>query len=564
VIEALVPFAAAAIVGLWGVLCLLAAGTGAAARLARPVPLAGLGLALAAALAGLTAPPLIGALAADGALVVDRLAALLDLVIVGALLATVLADPQPDADPRALWARGMALIAGAGAMLAVRAGDLPTLLAGLELATLAGGLCLLASRDGASEAGERAGRHAARDWLIGQGVAAAILWLGAALVVAATGTLNLQELGGRVGAVFLRWGASTTLAAVDVLQGPEQLPAGLIAHARDAAVEGMAPAALFIPGALLLVAGLLARAGVAPLLAGRTAVAGRAGLSGLVTVELVVRTGAIAALIRVLVTALHLPRVVFAPYGWGTAAAVIGGLSAVGCAIAAVRAADLRRMIAWAGAAQAGLTVLALAAAANFVAHAGLRTGGLQLDDHYMWGHAAGEAAVAAAIAGWIAFVLAAGGTLAAAAAVHAGRGLADIAGLARRSPLLTAALVVSLLGLAAAPPTAAFAGRALLVSAVLEDTNVLVQAMLAAGTLAGALLGWAALRALLAATEPGEGPRPRRAATAVAVALAGLSLAAGIFGHAFTGMAEEAAAGVAFAPGGKGRREWIERRGGH
>lgn len=552
--EAPIGFAAAApavIVALWGVLCLLAARAGLRPWAARALPACGLALALAAALVGASVP-LVGEMVGEGALIVDRLAAWFDAVIVAAMLAAVLADAAEG--PRGPWTQGMLLLAGAGAMLAVRAGDWGTLIAGLELAVLACGLCL-------AGAGDAGGRRAARDWLLGQGLGAGILWLGVALVVGATGTTGLHDLGGRVGAVFLRWGANTTQAAVDLLLGNNPLPAGLAAHARDAAVEGMAPAAMFIPGVLLVLAGLLARAGVFPLLAGRTAVAGRTGLAGVVGVELVVRTAAIAALLRVFVSALHVPRVVFAPYGWGTAAAAIGGASVVVCALAAARAADLRRLIAWGGAAQAGLAVLALAAAANFVAHAGLRTGGVQLDESYVWGHGAGEAAVAAVLAGQAIFVLAAAGALAGAGAADGGRGVAGLAGLARRSPLAAASLAVCLLALIGAPPTGGFAARVALTLAIFEDSNPAIRAGLAAGALGTAILGWAYLRALLVTLSPGEGPAPRRAGTLVAAVIAALLLGSGLWGHGWMSMAEEAAAGVAFRPGGKGRREWIVRR---
>lgn len=554
--EGVAPLVPAIIVGLWGVLCLLASRAGLPGFAARALPLVGLGLAFAAGLVDWPALDLVGQRIAGGALVVDRLAALFDLLIVGTVGVAVAVDPQPAGDPRGLWARGALLLAAAGAMVTARAGDWATLLAGIELAALATGLCVAASRD---DAGERPGGPAARDWLMGQAVGAGIVWLGVGLVVAATGTVRLHELGGRIGSVFLRWGASTAQAAVDVLQGPEALPPGLIAHARDAAVEGMAPAALVIPGVLLLVAGLIARAGVLPLRAGR--LTGRTGLTGFVAAELVVRVAAIAAMLRVLVAVLHAPRVVYAPYGWGTAAAVIAGLSALACASAALRAADLRRLLAWAGGVQASLATLAIAAAANFVAHAGLRAGGLQLDDHYVWGHSAAEAAVAAVLAGQVVFTLAALGVLACAAAVDTGRGMVDLAGLGRRSPVLAVALVVCVLALIGAPPTAGFAARALLVTAVLEDSNVLVQAMLGAGVVASALLAWALLRVIAAGLAPGDGPRPARRPAAVALVLAALLLGTGLMRQGLWDMVEQAATGAAFQPGSKGRLDWTDRR---
>lgn len=543
--------APAAIVGLWGVLCLLAARAGLGGAAARALPATGLGLALLAALLGPAAP--LGELVGGGALVVDGLAGWFDVVIVVATLAAVAGDPQA-AGPRLPRTHGALLLAAAGAMLAARAGDFPTLLAGLELAVLAAGLCLAGP-------GDRAGQEAARAWLLGQAVAAGILWVGVGLLVGATGTIRLYELGGRASAVFLRWGAYNTQAAVDLLLGPDAMPAGLVAHARDAAVEGMAPAAMFVPGALLVLAGLLARAGAAPLLFGRPGLAGRAGLAGFVALEVVVRGAAVAVLLRVFVAVLHAPRVVYAPYGWSTAAALAGALSALVGGIAAARAADLRRLFAWGGVAQVGLVAVAAAAAANFVAHAGLRTGGLHLDDNYVWGHQAGEAAVAAALAGLAVFAIGAAGALAAGLAAEDGRGLSGLAGLTRRSPAAAAALTVCLLALIGAPPTGGFAARAALFLAVLEDTNPAIRAALVVGAIGSAILGWAYLRALIAALTPGEAAAPpRRAGTLAAGLTALLLLVAGLWGQVFMGAAEAAATGVAFQPGGPGRRDWTLR----
>ena len=76
-------------------------------------------------------------------------------------------------------------------------------------------------------------------------------------------------------------------------------------------------------------------------------------------------------LLRLFVTVLHAPRLVYAPYGWGTAVAVLGGLGAVLGAVAAARQAELRRLLAWATVANTGLVLLGLVAAADFYAHAG-------------------------------------------------------------------------------------------------------------------------------------------------------------------------------------------------
>lgn len=537
------------IVAMWALLVPLA-GVGAP-KWSRVVALAGVGLALAAAISLVAEPMLaVGGSLAGEALVVDRLGLGLDLVVLVAL-AVLLAVSGPGPGSR----QGLLLLAGAGALLCVHAGDLSTLVAGLELACVATGALLWLERGAA-----RGAAQAGFTWLIGQGLAAGLLWLGLGLVYGATGTTRLAELGGRVGAVFLHWGASEVQAAVDLLHSSEPLNASLLAYSRDAAVHGAAPAMLLIPGLGLTLVGLLARLGVAPLQLGAAAVVQRAGALGAGAVLVLVRVGAAAAILRLLVAVLHAPRMVYAPYGWGTGAGLVGAVSAVVGAVAAARAVDLRRLLAWAWVAQAGLLLLGMLAAADFYAHAGARSGGLRISDHVNWGQSAGDAAVAAVLLGLAMHVLATLGLLAGHAAHERGRGLADYAGLGRRAPVSGVALSLCLLGLAGAPPTGAFVARLGLLQAGLEDSNLLVRAALTVGLLAGVGLAGACLRVLVLvwstpAGEPMTGPGWARGA--LVVIAAGL-LATGLFGQVVMQAAQAAGAGAGLAPGSAARREWL------
>jgi NADH-quinone oxidoreductase subunit N len=536
------------IVALWGGLTPLA-GRALSPAWARAVALVGLALALAAAATLLGAPELVVGEALFGeALVADRLALALGLVVLVALAAGVAADaPAPGAAAR----HGLLLLAGAGALLCAHAGDVAAVVAGLELACLA--TAALLGRDAA-----RAGWH----WLLGQGLAAAAMWTGLGLVYGATGTTRMGELAGRVSAVFLKWGASTVQAAVDLLQAPGELPAGLAGHARDAAVTGAAPAMLLVPGISLALVGLLARLGAAPLQLGSADVAGRASAAAGAAM-LVVRVAAAAALLRLFVAVLHAPRMVYAPYGWGTAAAAIGGLSAAVGAVAAARQSDLRRLVAWATVAHAGLVLLGMVAAADFYAHAGARAGGLGLGEHVDWGQQAGDAAVAAVLLTLAVHTLASLGLLAARATFDRGRGLVDLAGLARRAPLSAAAVAVCLLGLAGAPPTGAFVARVALLQAGFEDSNTLVRALLGAGVLAGAALAAACVRVIVGlwAAPVGE-PAPARPWGRAALAvLAAMVLGTGLFGQVSVAAAHAAAAGAGLWPGTTARREWVAPR---
>lgn len=547
------------IVALWATLTPLA-GRGlsrAPAGWHRAVALAGLGLALAAGLSLLAAAELAtGGPVLGGALVVDRLALALDLLVIVALAAIVAMDPP---HPGAATRHGLILLAGAGALLCAHAGDLTALVGGLELACLAAAALLWLARE---PVGAEHGARAGWTWLIGQAMAAGLLWLGVGLVYGATGTTRLGELAGRVGAVFLRWGASQVQAAVELLQGASPLVGGLEAHARDAAVTGAAPAMLLIPGLGLALAGLLARLGAAPLHLGLPAIVQRAGGSGVGVALVVVRLAAAAALLRLFVAVLHAPRLVYAPYGWGTAVAVIGGLSAVVGAVAAARQAELKRLLAWAAVAGSGLALLGMVAAADFYAHAGARSGGLRITDHVDWGQSAGDLAVAAVLLTLATQALATLGLLAAHAAFERGRGLVDLAGLARRAPLAAGAVAVCLLGLAGAPPTGAFVARLMLLQAGLEDSNLLVRAMLGAGALAGAALAWACLRvlALLWSEPAGEPATGRGWARAVLAVLAAMVLGTGLFGQVSVDAARAAAAGAGLSPGGAARRTWLEQ----
>lgn len=545
------------IVGLWALLVPLAGV--AAPGWSRAVALAGVGLALAAGLSLLGEPLLgLGGSLLGEALVVDRLGLWLELVVLVALAVLVAVE----APGRGSGARhGLLLVAGVGALLCVHAGDLSTLVAGLELACVAAGALLWLGR----AAGVGAGGRAGFTWLIGQGLAGGLLWLGLGLVYGATGTTRLADLGGRVGAVFLRWGASGVQAAVDLLHSREPLTASLLAYSRDAAVQGAAPAMLLIPGIGLTVVGLLARLGAAPLHLAAPAVVQRAGAGAAGAVLVLVRVAAAAAMLRLLVAVLHVPRMVYAPYGWGTAVGLVGAVSAVVGSVAAVRAADLRRLLAWSGVAQAGLLLLGMLAAADFYAHAGARSGGLRISDHVDWGQGAGDAAVAAVLLCLAMHGLATLGLLAGHAAFERGRGLADYAGLARRAPVSGVALSLCLLGLAGAPPTGAFVARLALLQAGLEDSNLLVRVALAVGLVAGVGLAGGCVRvvALLWSAPTGERVVGRRWPRAALAVLAALLLLTGLCGQVSVDLARTAGAGAGLTPGSAARRAWLEARAG-
>lgn len=478
-LDALAPLAPLLILGLWSLLLValarvdLSSGPG----IHRPLALTGALLALLAALSLLGDPAHdVGTLLAGGGLVVDPLALFASVLILTGLVAgLLLARPGPHAGPRA----ALALLLAAGLLLAVHATDLLGLVAGLEVAGL--GLCALLAVD-------RRTRAAAWDWLIGHGLSASLLLLGVALVVGATGTSRIADLGARVGMVFTRWGASPSQAAVDLLQSGVPIPEALTEQARTRAVTAMAPAALFIPGMLLTFAGLLARLGLAPFALAAGRVYERAPLAALALVELGLRLAALVALVRLFAGVFHVARQLHAPYGWSTAATLIAGLTLLVTAVQGLRQREPRRLLAVTAAALAAWSLLGLTAAANFYAHAQSHARTLTVVDHHEWGMRSGDHAIAAVLTLALAQALAALGLLAGLAALGdpaPGRGTLVFHGLARRRPLLAAALLVHLLALIGLPPTLAFAARLDLLAALLVDTNPAIRLLAALALLA-------------------------------------------------------------------------------
>ena len=251
---------------------------------------------------------------------------------------------------------------------------------------------------------------------------------------------------------------------------------------------------------------------------------------------------------------------VYAPYGWGTAAGLVGLVSAVVGGVLAARAVELRRLLAWAGVAQAGLWLVGMLAAADFYAHAGARSGGLRISDHVDWGQRAGDAAVAAVLLCVVMHGLATLGLLAAHAAFDRGRGLADYAGLGWRAPVSGVALSLCLLGLAGAPPTGAFVARLALLQAGLEDSNLLVRVALAVGVVAGVGVAGACLRVFTVVwSAPGEVATGRGGARVVLAVLAAMLLGTGLLGQATMTAAQAVSAGAGLTPGSAARRAWLE-----
>ncbi|MGD9967002.1 MAG: proton-conducting transporter membrane subunit [Hyphomonadaceae bacterium] len=198
-----------------------------------------------------------------------------------------------------------------------------------------------------------AGALMARD-LIGLIVAVEIAWLAAVGLIALSasrerGALNgalRMLIGGGVGAAFMLLGAAMIGRAV----GSLDLAAMPMAQLSMPRLAGA--------GAVLIILALALKAGVAPLHAWTGAALGRAGGAGLIGVGALAAVGALAVLARFTAYAITAPQIgagVSAVLGvLGAASVVIGSAQAVG-------AQTLPRLTSYAAAAQAGCVLLSIA-----------------------------------------------------------------------------------------------------------------------------------------------------------------------------------------------------------
>ena len=311
-----------------------------------------------------------------------------------------------------------ALIAGAGALVLIAAGDLAKSLHprvaplgfALSVCVIAGWLGALMARD-----------------LLGFVLGVEIGWLAGVALAALRGeqdrmalNASMRMLGaGGVGAALLLIGAGMVGRAVG------SWDIAVLEDARIAA-PGLASA-----GVAMMIAALALKAGVAPLHLWAGAAWGRAGTLALMVLGVVSMVGALAALMRIGAHALSAPAIGHGVQ-WGLAALGLASV-AIG-SVQAIGARTLPRLAAYAAAAQAGCILISLALGS--------------------------QAGYAAALVQIVALTAAAMALLAGAAAAGEAHTLAALDGLGRRAPLAAIAFTAGALGLMGAPLTIGFLGR--------------------------------------------------------------------------------------------------------
>jgi multicomponent Na+:H+ antiporter subunit D len=369
------------------------------------------------------------------------------------------------------FALALALCVGAGWTGALLAPDFVGVFLAGEAAWLAsvGLLALSGERD-------RGALNGALRMLGAGGVGSALFLLGIGLIGAGAGTLQLAALPGVH------------------IEGPGLAGAGIV----------------------LVMAGLALKAGVAPLHGWAGAAHGRGGGFAILVLGALGVVGALATLVRVAAFAVPAPEI-----GTGLALA-LGVLGAVSVAVGSLQAAgasNLRRLIGYAGAAQAGCVLISVAL-----------------------GSTAGFAAALVQL-----FAMAASALVLLGAAAGLGvQALSALDGLGRRTPLISAAMTLGALSLMGAPLTIGFLGRWRLIEAGVGADWWWVAGTAIAASLVGAYYGGRLIERLYmrrAAVAFSGGENAWRWALAPAMLVGGAAIVFGIAPDALLHAAAIAAA---------------------
>ena len=288
---------------------------------------------------------------------------------------------------------GLILLIAGGWMLALFASDLAMMFLGAQTAWLAStGLAAVSGRR------DRAALSGALRMLLLGGLASCLFLLGAGFVSFGAGTIQFSEI-----------------ASAPGFESGKAASVGL--------------------GLILL--SLAAMAGAPPLHAWLGPLHGRAGGTASLTIGVIGLLGAIGCLARVVASVVLVANVA---QGMSIGLVLLGVLGVAAGSLQAIGATNLRRLIAYAGAAQIGCILIAL----------GLGT----------------PATIASALVQMTALAASLLALFAGASALPAAAPLPSLDGLARRAPLISLAMTLGALNLIGAPLTLGFLGRFRLVQA--------------------------------------------------------------------------------------------------
>jgi NADH-quinone oxidoreductase subunit N len=558
----------------FGAIALLLADAFARAReigFLRNLALVVVALAFAAALSQFGDPEHdLGHFALAGALLIDHLALACDLLALLALAGVVaLAGERGTANPssRTFGEREpLLLIAGAGALACIHAGDLVTLWLGVELLGIA---ALLASLADPESAANRHRREALLVQLLPAAIVSCLMLLGIALIYAALGTTSLDGFARASTKVFAQWGATQRWVLIIERYGAEiaQQDPPALQQARNEIVRGLAPAALFLPGVLLLLGGLLTKLGLLPF-ARRRELIEQAPLHASALWSTLATVALTAALLRIYAGALNSPRLANEPYGWTGALPTVALLTGIWAALASVRQRRLSRTVALLSLVQVSLILLGIVAATSFHGHIGIGSRYLAPEYEMLWSRVTGDEACAAVLILLATNVIATLGCFAALAANQGVGGpqmrMQHWSGMAKRQPWLAIAFGLCLLSLVGLPPLAGFVGKLGILRVLAEHSQM--RWMIVVVVLELGVSAWVVLRVIAVMLYGDDASAPERRdinpwpsrITAIAAALV---VVFGIGGQHLLELARLPAAGSSFEAGDPDRLEWLEQR---
>lgn len=561
----------------FGALALLLADAFARARevgFLRNLALLVVAFAFAAAWAQLGDAELdLGHFALSRALLVDHLALALDLLALVALAGVIALAGERGATSAGHRSFGerepTLLLAGAGALACIHAGDLLTLWLGVELLGVAALLAALADPQSTIN---RHRREALLVQMLPAAVVSCLMLLGIALIYAALGTTSLDGFARAATKVFAQWGATQRWVLIVERYGAEiaqQDPAAL-QQAHNEIVRGLAPAALFLPGILLLLGGLLTKLGLLPF-ARRRELVEQAPLHASALWSTLATVALTSALLRVYAGALNSPRLANEPYGWTGALPTIALLTGVWASLASLRQRRLSRTIWLLSLVQVSLIVLGIVAATSFHGHIGLGSRYLAPEYEMLWSRVTGDDACAAVLVLLATQVIATLGCFAALAANQGAAGpqvrMQNWSGMAKRRPGLAVAFGLCLLSLVGLPPLAGFVGELGVLRVLAEHSQM--RWMIVVVALELGVCAWVVLRVIAVMLYGDDAPAPelrehnpwpRR----VAAIAAGLVVALGLGGQVLVEFARLPAAGSSFEAGDPDRLDWLEQRRAH
>ncbi|MCI4042430.1 NADH-quinone oxidoreductase subunit N [Streptomyces sp. TRM75563] len=262
-----------------------------------------------------------------------------------------------------------------------------------------------------------------------------------------------------------------------------------------------APQGLLAVGTLGLLAGLLFKAGAVPAHYWIPDTVQGSAPPAAALIATLPKIGALTALFRLGVVPLDAE-----PLPWAALLAVLAAASMTLGNLAAFFQSDVKRLLAYSTISQVGYLLMPVAVASA--------TGQAQPALLYYLG----------------AYTVTNLGAFAVVCALPGAARIDDYRGLARRRPLLTASLVVCLLGLLGTPPTAVFVGKLEVFTATVDGGYTWLAVLAAVNTVASLFYY---LRWIMPALTPGGRPAPpcreSRTARAVAYTCSFLSLAMGV-----------------------------------